>query len=539
VVAAVVLRLGTTPWDPLLLNSGAYFSPQTHVQDGVVRLRDSLRSLELLYYKEGKTATVAVTRSPDGRLHYSSQGKVEADTSAAGMSLQRLQGHLPMLLHPNPRRVLNIGLGAGVTAGALTCYPDAEIDVVDIEPAATEVSAVWADYNHDVIRRGRIRLLTNDGRNHLLVTSNRYDVITSDPFEPVMAGAASLYTVEHFRLARARLARGGLMAQFLPLYELSSRDVLTIQRTFLRVFPRSAIFFTGVEVILLGFDDDAHADFATVTAKFELPAVRASLAEIGIDRPERLLEMLVADLTRESVRLLDGELHTDNHPIIEYSAPKSSLSYRVDLNLRVLLAHFQPLPEVHLRHLTPAAAAAVRQGHDGLRTLLQGCVTRSSGDLRGSLTLLREAVRQAPANPIVRDELTQTLAMLAAEAQGAGRMAEAVAWHQDVLQRDPQHFWALYHLVNVLQGTHPGQAQAYLDTALAAYPNAPFFLALRGRALERAGDATGACEALERAANALPLRADFWEDYARVLTQAGRPADAHAALQRAQDARAW
>jgi len=128
-----------------------------------------------------------------------------------------------MLLHPNPRRALNIGLGAGVTAGALTCYPEVTVEIADIEPAVTSVAAFWAERNHDLIKRGRHTLFINDGRNHLLVTTNRFDVITSDPFEPVVAGAASLYTVEHFQLARSRLAQGGLMAQFLPLYEMSAK----------------------------------------------------------------------------------------------------------------------------------------------------------------------------------------------------------------------------------------------------------------------------------------------------------------------------
>ncbi|MCE9612949.1 MAG: hypothetical protein K8T26_01650 [Lentisphaerae bacterium] len=537
--AAGALRLHAGHWDPLLLSSGAYFNPRTHVRNGEVHLRDELRSLDLLFYQEGKTATVAVTRAPGGRLYYSSQGKVEADTTEPGMSLQRLQGHLPMLFHPNPRRVLNIGLGAGVTAGALTCYPDAEIDVVDIEPAATNVAAVWADFNHDLIRRGRFRLIANDGRNHLLVTKTRYDVITSDPFEPVMAGAASLYTVEHFRLARSRLAPGGLVAQFLPLYELSSEDVMTILRSFLKVFPRSAIFLTGVETVLIGLDDDAHLDFATVAAKFALPEVRDSLLEIGIDRPERMLELMVADLTRANVVMGGGKLHTDDHPIIEFSAPKSTLTYWVDQNLNVLLAHFEPIPEVYLAGLAPDVAASVRQAHEGMRTLLLGCIRRSRGDLRGSLTQLREAANQAPSNPIVETELVRTLSMLANEARGAGRTDEALAYDREILHLKPRDFSALHSMVSLLYDTAPEEAHEMLRQALAAYPDECLLLALRGRCRAQEGDVAGACDDLQAAVRGLPLRADLWDDYAAQLARAGRQADADAASAQAQAARNW
>jgi spermidine synthase len=538
-VIAAGLRLGASPWDPLLLSSGAYFNPRTHVSGDQVVLREKLRSLQLLVYQEGKTATVSVTRTPGGRLHYSSQGKVEADTSEAGMSLQRLQGHLPMLLHPNPRRVLNIGLGAGVTAGALTCYPDAQVEVVDIEPAAVQVAAAWAGYNHDLIRRGRFRLRINDGRNHLLVTPTRYDVITSDPFEPVVAGAASLYTVEHFQLARSRLAPGGLVAQFLPLYELSSADVLTIMRSFLKVFPRSAIFFTGVETILVGLDDDAHLDFATVAAKFKLPEVRASLEEIGVDRPERVLEMMLADLTRESMPLMDGPTHTDDLPVIEYSAPRSCLSYFVDLNLQVLLMHCLPVPEVYLSGLKPEEAASVRLAHQGLQTLLQGCIRRSTGDLPGSLELIREAARQAPANPLVRTELARTLTLLADEARGTGRAQEAITLYREILQLNPKDFWGLHHLAMLLREKDSNRADQYLRQALAAYPNEPLLLALRGRWRGMDGDLAGACEDLQAATRQLPLRSDFWSDYAVCLEKAGRKPEAANAANRARAARNW
>jgi spermidine synthase len=540
-IAAAGLYRHTPSWDPLLLSSGAYFSPTTHVENGRVVLRDRLRSVELLFYREGATATLAVTRTPDGRLFFSSDGKVEADTSPPDMVLQRMQGHLPMLLHPDPRQVLNIGLGAGVTSGAISIYPNVHLDVVDIEPVVTNVAALWAPWNHDLIRRGRFNFLINDGRNHLLVTTNRYDVITSDPFEPVVAGAANLYTVEHFRLARARLAAGGLMAQFLPLYELSRADLLMILRSFLRVFPRSAVFFTGKDTILLGMTDGASIALETAAAKLVVPEVRASLAEIGVDRPERLLDMLVMSFDPgHSGALENGPVNTDDLPIIEFSAPKSALVYQPDANQQVLLNSFHDIPAAYLAGLTQEAIAAATNGHKGLRLLLQAGILRSAGDLRGSLEMLNEAARLAPASPIIRNELAQTLAQLAWEAQLSGKPREALEWNQAILKVSPRDFWALHNLaLMALADKQTALAQDYLKRGLEVYPDAALLLALRGRYLGSTGDIAAACRDLKAAARILPRRSDYWDYYAYYLERNGQPAEASIAAARARQARTW
>ena len=126
--------------------------------------------------------------------------------------------------------------------------------MVEFEPS--DVGGVWSNYNHAVISNPNVTVTINDGRNHLFVEDELYDVITSDPFEPVMAGAANLYTVDFFELAKSRLAEGGIMAQYLPLYELSHDDYQMIMRNFAKVFPDCILFFTGFDTILLGGKGD-------------------------------------------------------------------------------------------------------------------------------------------------------------------------------------------------------------------------------------------------------------------------------------------
>jgi len=546
VFGALVLAAGSAllfqapRWDALLLSSGAYFSPKSHVENGRVVLRDNLSYVELLFYREGATATIAVTRAQDGSLRFSSDGKVEADSIAENMMLQRMQGHLPMLFHPKPQRLLNIGFGAGVTAGAVSLYPEVKLDIAEIEPAVTNVAGIFASLNHHIIQRGGYHLVLNDGRNHLLLTTNRYDVITSDPFEPVVAGAASLYTVEHFRLARSRLAPGGVMAQFLPLYELSRADLMMILRTFVRVFPRTAVFFTGTDTVLLGWTDGASLRLETAAAKFAVPELRASLAQSGLDRPERLLEMLVMEIGPDGVAIEEGPVNTDDLPVIEFSAPKSALVYQPDSNHQVLLQMFRDIPSGYLAGLPPGVVTATERGHAGLRTLLQACLLRSTGDRQGSLKLFREAAELAPANPIVRNELEDILLQLAQEAQAGGKAPEATQGYQAVLQLNPRNFWALYNLASLaLAYKQTATAEECLQRGLEAYPDSAMFRVLRARHVGPAGDRLTACSDLEKAVRILPRRAEFWDYYAIFLKHTGRSAEAQAAVERARQARQW
>ena len=456
------------------------------------------------------------------------------------MVLQRMMGHIPMLLHPAPRRILNIGLGAGVTSGALACYPGVRLEVADIEPVVTNVAAIWGPLNHDLMHRESLSLVFNDGRNHLLVTTSRYDVITSDPFEPVVAGAASLYSVDHFRLARSRLAPGGLMAQFLPLYELSRDDLLVILRSFLRVFPRSAVFFTGSDTILLGLGDGAELRLASAASKFADPTIRASLAEVGIDRPERLLDMMLMEFEPGRTAVPDGPVNTDDRPTIEFSAPRSALEYQPDANRQVLLASFGDIPARHLSGLTPEVAAEARRGHAALRTLLQAGLLRSSGDTARCVELLRQAAREAPQSPIIRNALTEALSVLAWQAQTAGRLPDAMKAYESILIENETDFWALHNMAQLaLRTEQVDLARTHINRGLEAYPRSPLLLALRARLLGATGEPHAACSDLQTALSRLPLRWDLWEEYASLLEQAGRASEVDAARSRARDARRW
>ncbi len=521
-VCIIIVLLFTPKWEKTLLASGPYFSPWMYVQNGEIVLNKKLQSERLLFFKEGRTSTISTVKDINEVIFFSSNGKVEADTAKRSMTLQRMMSHLPMLFHPNPKQVMNIGLGAGVTFGSLGCYPVDHLEVVEIEPEVKNVALVWGDLNHRIVERDDAIITINDGRNHLFATARKYDVITSDPFEPVMAGAGNLYTVEHFEQAKKCLAKGGIMAQFLPMYELSKEDYLIIARTFTHVFPRSALFFTGYDTVLVGFTDDAPIDFRIAQKNYEIPAVKKSLSEIGFTSLEMILGMFIANLTPENKVVGTGTLNTDNHPVIEFSAPRSTLHYTPDINMQALLDIFSPIPSELASTLTADQLKKVTSEHAALKKTLQASIAKVKGDGQQVFQLLQEALALAPDNPVIKNEMVINLTSSADNLRMSGDPENAWMQYQIALQFGPDEFFPLYHLVGMaMQNKNPKAAKKFLDKGLAAYPESPMFIALRGKYRGTTGDLPGAVKDLKSALDELPRKVDLWQDYAFFLGASG------------------
>ena len=168
------------------------------------------------------------------------------------MLTQRLLGLLPVLLHGRARGHRIIGLGSGVTVGsALAPGTVQHADVVEISPEVVEASRFFDRENGGALARPGVRLIVGDGRSHLLLTPQRYDVIVSEPSNPWMAGVAALFTREFFEAARARLKPDGLLCQWAHTYDISRDDLQSIVATFASVFPQGTMWLVGDGDLLL------------------------------------------------------------------------------------------------------------------------------------------------------------------------------------------------------------------------------------------------------------------------------------------------
>jgi len=245
---------------------------------------------EAIYVGEGMNSTIAVTLLDPDIVSFHVCGKVEASTEPADMRLQRMLGHLSALLHPQPRSILVVGCGAGVTAGTFVLHPDVErIVLCEIEPLIPQIAAnFFGKENYNVLRDPRVEVVYDDARHYILTTHDKFDVITSDPIHPWVRGSAALYTKEYFELCKRHLNPGGLVTQWVPLYESSPDVVKSEMATFFAAFPEGTIWSNdihgeGYDVVLLGQAEPRPIDVDELVRRWERAdhlAVVQSLAEV-------------------------------------------------------------------------------------------------------------------------------------------------------------------------------------------------------------------------------------------------------------------
>jgi spermidine synthase len=354
------LSLTSAGWDRELLASGAYKYAR-RVPQGV-DVPAALKAGTLLYYREGATGTVSVKRLT-GELSLAIDGKVDASTSG-DMLTQKTLAHLPLLLHENPREVLIIGLGSGVTLASALVHPAASVDVVEISPEVVDASAYFAAENHDALQDPRTRLIVGDGRSHLSLSSKKYDVIVSEPSNPWMAGVAALFTREFFAAARDRLAPGGVICQWAHTYDISPDDLRSVVATFASVFPHGTMWLVGDgDLLLVGSVDPLEARLENIEAAWTRPGVAADLGAVSVREPFALLSLFVGG-PNEIRRYSEGAtLQTDDRLALEFSGPRALNSPAAEENvsaLRQLLA-----PDERPSAIARAyAAASARQWRD-------------------------------------------------------------------------------------------------------------------------------------------------------------------------------
>ena len=248
---------------------------------------------EIIYMGEGVNSSVAVSRLRSGVLNYHNAGKIQASSEPQDMRLQRMLGHFTTLMPRNARSVVVIGCGAGVTAGAVSIDPRVErVTIAEIEPLVPEVvSTHFAEHNFDVVRNPKVQVRIDDARHFILTSKEKYDAITSDPLDPWVKGAATLYTKEFFEAVRDHLNPGGVVTLFVQLYESNPAAVKSEVATFLDVFPNGAIWGNthqgrGYDMVLLGQVEPLKIDIDEIQARLNRPEyapVAQSLRQIGIN----------------------------------------------------------------------------------------------------------------------------------------------------------------------------------------------------------------------------------------------------------------
>jgi len=264
----------------------------------------------IVYAGEGLDDFVAVSETGDGAMNFHASGKVQASTSPQDMRLQLLLGHLSHLIPEHPSSALVIGCGAGITAGALSIGPGVDrVRIVEIEPLIPRIaSRYFAEYNHRVMENPAVSLTMDDGRHFLATTNERFDVISTDLVDPWVKGVATLFTSEFFELERRHLNPGGVVTQYIQLYQTSPDVVKSEIATFVSVFPNSVIWGNpregqGYDLVILGQVEPVKIDVDSLEARLNsapYSAVMKSLRSVGIGSATDLMATYAAlgsDLT--------------------------------------------------------------------------------------------------------------------------------------------------------------------------------------------------------------------------------------------------
>jgi spermidine synthase len=255
------------------------------------RMAISAGSSHLVTSVEGRNSSIAITQWNDGATEVDVNGHVEATTEPYDMKLQRMVGHLPALLHPNPRSVLGIGFGAGVSAGTFTRYPGIQkITICEIEPMIPPTSTrYFADADYDVKDNPRTHIVFDDARHFMLTTHEHFDVIASDPLDVFVKGTAAIYSREYFQSVREHLNPGGMFTLYVPLYESDTLTVRSELATFFDVFPYASVWGNtvngqGYDLVVMGQTTPLRINLDQVQQRLDRPdyaPVARSLGEIG------------------------------------------------------------------------------------------------------------------------------------------------------------------------------------------------------------------------------------------------------------------
>jgi spermidine synthase len=302
---------------------------------------------EMVYVGEGVTASVAVTRTPTGVLNYHNAGKVQASSEPQDMRLQRMLGHITTLVPKNPNKVLVIGCGAGVTAGAVSIDPMVKDQTIaEIEPLVPRVvSTHFAQHNFNVVANPKVKVHLDDARHYLLTTDEKFDAITSDPLDPWVKGAATLYTREFFDVVKAHLNPGGVVTLFVQLYESSEAAVKSEIGTFLEAFPNGAVFANtvngqGYDLVLFGQLEGGKINVDAVQARLSDPAnaeVARSLSEVGISSAVELFGTYAGRRSDMKNWLSDAQINTDRNLKLQYLAGLGLNLYQSDAIYKAMI----------------------------------------------------------------------------------------------------------------------------------------------------------------------------------------------------------
>lgn len=327
VIVFAIVSLSMPSWDKTVMTLGLYsniFNDREMTGFEAGRSAD-----EIVYYKEGINAIVTVRKGgPGGRdISYQANGKMEARARGARPAeTWSLLGHIPMLLMERPpENALLVGLGSGITLGAMESYPVRSVDVVELEPAVAEAAAFFSESNNHALEDPRTKLHITDGRNFVFTTEETYDVIISAVSDPWITGVSNLFTQEYFTELKEKLSDDGTVALWFQNYRIRPEELKIGLQTFASVFPDVSVWFhysNAADLIVIGTKRKHTVNLDTLRRWYYEEEVSKDLKRIDINGPMDILDLFLIGNDDLRAYIGDAPVNTDERPLLEFTLPK-------------------------------------------------------------------------------------------------------------------------------------------------------------------------------------------------------------------------
>jgi spermidine synthase len=389
-------------WSVLVLAGSTLIAVFATPPDRLATLLAQSRGGTLAFYEESAGGTVAVVEQHAGQRPFRRlyiQGVSNSGDTMASLRYMRLQALLPLLIHRDtPRSALVIGLGTGITGGALLSWPGLNQRVVaELLPAVVRAAPQFSG-NYGMSTDPRMDIRPRDGRRELLRNADRYDLITLEPPPPSAAGVVNLYSTDFYRLAASRLQQGGIVAQWLPLPTQNEADTRALIKSFIQVFPHAALWTTELhEMLLVGSMQPLELDVPRIAARFAQVQVAAALREVGIASPAALLATWITDRAGLAYYAADAGPVTDDRPRIEYAPWVREDAFPTTLAHLLALRTAPPL-----QGADDAFRAAMENSRGALQSFYAAGLDAYQGDRDAWARDIGEALRADPDNAYYR-----------------------------------------------------------------------------------------------------------------------------------------
>jgi len=330
ILAPTLVAIGLLPaWSPERLSAGTFRlrQPKPFSFLGPDEFFEQRKRGEIVFYDDDPTSSVAVIQPPEKPelrgilVNGKSDGNLEGDYPT--MALSAL---LPALMADRPERAFVIGWGTGVTTGELAALSDVRsVRVAEISRGVIAAAPLFDLGNLEASQSPKVDVRLGDAYRTLLQSPERYDVIVSEPSNPWVSGVEMLYSLEFLAAARARLAPGGVYAQWFHFYESDPEVVELVLRNYAEVFSSVSVWFAlGADLLLLGFDEpDRALDVEALAERFRQPDFQAGFGRVGIERFAELLAHELLPLGTLHAAPLPGDLHSLRHPILSHRAARA------------------------------------------------------------------------------------------------------------------------------------------------------------------------------------------------------------------------